>query len=248
MGTWQLIKTTALIVLFLTLGNLAGIAQALTISSGPEKTVFIELFTSQGCSSCPPAEKYLNSFKDHPQLWKKYVPLALHVDYWDYLGWKDSFASASNTMRQRQYARINSQRTIYTPGFFVNGKPWRRGFLSRDPDIGRAPAGTLKINLSGSVISASFMPVTRTNAPLVLNIAIVGMGFKTSIKAGEREGSRASHEFIQLKHLTSTSRDLKWELQLSEYDRQGANRLALVAWINKEDDPRPIQAAGGYLD
>jgi len=60
--------------------------------TGPQKTHLIELFTSQGCSSCPPAEAWLSKLKNEPGLWKNFVPLAFHVDYWDRLGWRDPFA------------------------------------------------------------------------------------------------------------------------------------------------------------
>ena len=61
--------------------------------SGPTRAHLIELFTSEGCSSCPPAESWLSKLKNEPGLWKNFVPLAFHVDYWDHLGWKDPFAS-----------------------------------------------------------------------------------------------------------------------------------------------------------
>jgi hypothetical protein len=217
-------------------------------SSGPEKTTLIELYTSQGCSSCPPAEKYLNSLKQHSQLWKKYIPLALHVDYWDYIGWKDRFASPDNTLRQRQYAQVNAQRSIYTPGFFVNGKPWRRNFYNRHPDTKHGKSGVLKINLQGNKLQASFNPVSASNAPLVLNVAIAGMGFKTEIEAGEREGSHTMHDFILLNRTQHKSTDLNWHVQLPKIDKKGASQLALIAWVSQQGDPRPLQTLGGYIN
>jgi len=236
-------------IIGLALSSLAFTAQvhAQKFSSGAEQATLIELYTSQGCSSCPPAEEYLNTFKQNSQLWKKYIPLALHVDYWDYLGWKDRFASPENTARQRQYAKVNSQRTIYTPGFFVNGKPWRRSFYSQSPDIGKQKTGVLKIDLQGQELNASFAPVSGSNATLILNIAITGMGFKTEIEAGEREGSHTRHEFILLNRTQHKSSNLKWTLQLPKLDKKGASQLALIAWVSKPNNPTPVQAVGGYL-
>ena len=226
---------------------------AQSFHSGPTQTTLIELYTSQGCSSCPPAERYLNSLKGHPQLWKQYIPLALHVDYWDYIGWKDQFAFAANTLRQRQYARINGQRTIYTPGFFVNGKPWRRRFYSRDPEVIKQDAGILKLVLTGDKLTGSFEPVatsayTKQAKTLVLNVAIAGMGFNANIEAGEREGSQPKHDFVLLSHSWYSSSDNKWSVMLPQYATKGATRLALVAWISRQDNPTPIQAVGGYLE
>jgi hypothetical protein len=89
---------------------LGGVAQA-------AETVVVELFTSQGCSSCPPADRILGELASEENV----IALALHVDYWDYLGWKDEFASPDNTKRQRAYARAKGERTIYTPQMVVGG-------------------------------------------------------------------------------------------------------------------------------
>lgn len=82
-----------------------------------ERLVVVELFTSQGCSSCPPADRFLGELAERSQI----LPLSLHVDYWDYIGWKDEFAMPSNTDRQRAYARAAGQRTIFTPQLVIGG-------------------------------------------------------------------------------------------------------------------------------
>jgi hypothetical protein len=79
--------------------------------------VVVELYTSQGCSSCPPADGYLAELVANPDV----IALALHVDYWDYIGWKDEFADPAFTERQKEYARAVGSRTIYTPQMIVNG-------------------------------------------------------------------------------------------------------------------------------
>ncbi|WP_096786402.1 thioredoxin family protein [Rhodobacter sp. CZR27] len=92
--------------------GLAGNAQA---QSHPG--VVVELYTSQGCSSCPPADEFLAALAADPRV----IPLALHVDYWDYIGWKDQFADPRYTERQKAYARAVGSRTIYTPQMIVGG-------------------------------------------------------------------------------------------------------------------------------
>lgn len=79
--------------------------------------VVVELYTSQGCSSCPPADEFMAKLVTNPDV----IALALHVDYWDYIGWKDEFAYAAFTDRQKDYARAAGSRTIYTPQMIVNG-------------------------------------------------------------------------------------------------------------------------------
>jgi len=86
-------------------------------SAQAQNAVVVELFTSQGCSSCPPADRILGELAEEDNV----IALAFHVDYWDYLGWKDEFASAEHTSRQRSYARAKGERTIYTPQMVVGG-------------------------------------------------------------------------------------------------------------------------------
>lgn len=86
-------------------------------AAADDRPVVIELFTSQGCNSCPPADALLGQLADRPGI----LALALHVDYWDYLGWKDAFANPAFTERQRAYARAAGSRTIYTPQMIIGG-------------------------------------------------------------------------------------------------------------------------------
>ncbi len=87
----------------------------------------IELFTSQGCSSCPPADAQLGKLRDRPDI----VALSFHVDYWDYIGWKDPYASPTTTARQHGYARVLRQRYVYTPEMVVDG-------ITHEPGVTRA--------------------------------------------------------------------------------------------------------------
>src|SRR6059036_4275966 len=89
----------------------------LTFQSSGKQPALIELYTSEGCSSCPPAETWLSRLKESPGLWRDFVPMAFHVDYWDYLGWRDPWAAQEFSDRQRAYAQSWRSRRIYTPGF-----------------------------------------------------------------------------------------------------------------------------------
>jgi hypothetical protein len=219
------------------------------VSSSTQATL-IELYTSQGCSSCPPAEEYLNSLKNHPQLWKSLIPIALHVDYWDYLGWKDRFASPVHTQRQRAYARVNAQRTIYTPAFFVNGKPWRRGFFNAAPEASTQQVGILQVAIEDQHISAKFTSHSQTSSkgPLNLHVALLAMELMTNIQAGENQGRASAHEFVSFKHVETSTADRRWKIELPRITPLPSKRYALVAWVSPINDPRPIQAVGGYLE
>lgn len=102
----------------------AGAAQAdpgCRASSGPEAPTVVELYTSEGCSSCPPADRWLSGLRGRSDV----LALAFHVDYWDRLGWPDPFAQPSFTARQWQLARRDGARQVYTPQVRVDGRDWR---------------------------------------------------------------------------------------------------------------------------
>lgn len=93
------------------------VSGAIPVAAEERAPVVVELFTSQGCYSCPPADKLLHKMGDHDGI----IPLALHVDYWDYIGWEDSFGDAAFSERQRAYAKAAGRRSVYTPQMIING-------------------------------------------------------------------------------------------------------------------------------
>jgi hypothetical protein len=224
------------------------IAGDLQLQSGPQRAVMIELYTSEGCSSCPPAEAFLNSLANNKQLWHRYIPLAFHVDYWDYLGWRDRFATHANSRRQRTYAQVLRARTVYTPEFFVNGKEWRRGFFGGMPPAATAQVGTLRVALHDNRLAATFAPQRGYTLPLQLHIAVLGMALPSDIRAGENAGRRTTHQFVVLAHTQVTSDKLQWQTSLPAIRKLlQPKRAALVVWVSKTDDPTPLQATGGFL-
>ncbi|MFQ3324005.1 MAG: hypothetical protein ACI90U_001830 [Pseudomonadales bacterium] len=108
---------------------LSAVTYSVEFKSGDKQVQLIELYTSEGCSSCPPADNFLTTFLDDPTLWHSRIPIAIHVDYWDYIGWQDRFASKENSARQRLHAQQGNVSQVYTPGFIVSGEEWRSWFL-----------------------------------------------------------------------------------------------------------------------
>ncbi len=221
-----------------------------TFSSGTSQTSLIELYTSEGCSSCPPAERWLNNLEDEDGLWTDFIPLALHVDYWDYIGWPDRFAQSDYTARQRQYAAEGGVRVVYTPGMFVDGQEWlgwRRGPVKDATD---AMPGVLSLQVSDNQIAVHFAPTRDNQAPLNVSIALVGMGLHTEVRAGENKGRELSHDFVALEvhsvTLESTSAGYKAITELPTSDIE-SERYAVVAWVTADDTQAPIQSVGGYL-
>lgn len=212
------------------------------------QTTMIELYTSEGCSSCPPAEARLNRYESDPELWKSIIPIAFHVDYWDYIGWRDRFASPLHGKRQSRYAKLNHQRTVYTPAFVINGKNWRPGLIfSNAPDKDAIRVGTLSLTISNKTLDAYFEPINKTNTPLLLNIAILGMDLHSDIKRGENSGRRAEHHFVALAQKHVLTDNMHWNTDIPSLQNIHAPRYALVAWISRPNHPAPVQAVGGYI-
>jgi len=173
-------------------------------SSGPQRAALLELYTSEGCSSCPPADRLLSGIASQGIGPERMVPLALHVDYWDYIGWADRFANPAFSARQRDLVRGAGGRTVYTPQFMLNGRDFRgmRGdTLTRGvDDINRKPAGadiklTLKQIAKDSIeIAVSAMPKTTGNA--VLYVALYQNDLSSEVRAGENSGVRLHHDYV----------------------------------------------------
>src|SRR4051794_24892196 len=188
--------TFLLIAIMSVVPALATRAADLTLESGRTRTHLLELFTSEGCSSCPPAEAWLSQLKDEPRLWRDFVPLAFHVDYWDRLGWRDPFASKQWTARQYDYSARWQSSSVYTPGFVLDGREWRE---RRIPAAANEEAGVLKIvSRDGDLISAKFTPSGRAAAAYDVHVARLVFNQNTNVKAGKNSGRKFPHDFVPL--------------------------------------------------
>src|SRR5512134_3098532 len=151
-------------------------AEQIQFQSATNRTELLELYTSEGCSSCPPAEAWLSRLKSSPRLWKDFVPVAFHVDYWDYLGWRDPFGTADYSERQRAYAAQWKSRSVYTPGFVLDGKEWR-GWFSRDdlPRVSNQPTGKLTASSDdGKRWLLRFEPIAANSSAFDFHAALLG--------------------------------------------------------------------------
>ena len=226
-------------------------SQEIKLSSGSTQTNLIELYTSEGCSSCPPADKWLNNLKNDPRLWKQVIPLAFHVDYWDYIGWKDTFAVPQNTQRQARYRQEGGIDTVYTPEIVNNGKEWRRWFGFRSiPESNEMP-GKLDVsivgNKDGTKINAKFLAKNVNQKNWKLNVALLGFGFETKIKAGENAGEALPHDFVVIGQKSQNSSNGSWMMDLPTTKHQ-AKRQGIAIWVSQIESLKPIQAVGGWLN
>ena len=224
---------------------------ATTFESGVTQTTLLELFTSEGCSSCPPAEKRLSQLKSSPDLWKKIVPIAFHVDYWDHLGWRDRFAQAEFTERQRNYAAAWREDSVYTPAFVSNGQEWRSWFNSNGPHVQSEKVGMLSVTLSDdNKVSGTFVSEGPKPRSLKLEVALLGNDLESDVKRGENSGRKLHHDFVvlQFAKIDMLNEGNRWTGTVSLSTKAETDKpTALAAWIKSDGTAPPIQATGGWL-
>lgn len=228
-------------------------AAAQSFDSGTGPVGLLELFTSQGCSSCPPAERWLSRLKGDSGLWTRVVPVAFHVDYWDDLGWRDPHANARFSQRQWQYQRSGAVSGVYTPGFVLAGHEWRDWTRAAAIELPAAgPPGRLQLDLGDAAAVARFSPAGNAGpGSYVLHLVRLGFDLETPVPTGENRGRRLREDFVALDWQSAPMqrRGATWEAEIG-FQRKpvaGSGRQALAAWVSTAADPRPLQALGGWL-
>jgi len=179
------------------LAHAAPATAACSVRSGPTVTPVVELFTSEGCNSCPPADRWISTLKIDPGV----VALAFHVDYWDRLGWKDRFASPAYTQRQAQTQASSGARFNYTPQVLLDGadrKDWQRIAAPLSAPQRQRPAARVDITLvrDAGRFSATVAPASGAPARLAAYWALTENNHSTAVKAGENEGVTLTHDHV----------------------------------------------------
>jgi len=231
-------------------------AEPAAFSSGPYRVALIELYTSEGCSSCPPADEWLGKLRDNPGLWKEVVPVQFHVNYWDNLGWKDRLSTPAFTAREYSYASAWGSRSVYTPCFVRNGVEWK-------PDWGAvggatAPMGTLSVEIGfDGACRVEFRPGPSAPASpdgqYEVHVALLGGGLSSKVTAGENNGATLKHQFVALGVADQVlAKDggaavFRSAFALPRPIAAAQVRRAVAAWVTPHGEMEPIQATGGWL-
>lgn len=221
-------------------------------SSGPARVAVIELYTSEGCSSCPPADRWLEALRNQRGLWRYFVPIGFHVNYWDNLGWKDRFAARQFTERQYALAAAWGSSSVYTPCFALDGREWHPGADLRAPE-GDSPGPLSVILGDDGICHVRFVPAAGAPAlALEVHVVLLGGGYASKVTAGENRGEVLHHEFVALA-LADARMPLEAgaamaELKLPVPANPGAERRALAAWVTRGGRLEPVQATGGWLN
>jgi hypothetical protein len=183
-------------------------ADECTYRTGARTVALVELYTSEGCSSCPPADRWISGFVSHPQL-ERFVPLSFHVNYWDDLGWKDRFADQRYTERQRALAKATGAREVYTPQVTLQGRDarnWRdeSSFAAEIDAVNKGPnRATIEVRpkaaVDGGVVAtatATILPGAPNADSLALLVALTQDGLSNKVTAGENKGETLRHNFV----------------------------------------------------
>ena len=223
-----------------------------TVTSGSSRASLLELYTSEGCSSCPPAEAWLSKLTPDARLWKDVVPVAFHVDYWDCLGWIDVFARPEYSERQRDYGMAWNAESIYTPAFVANGAEWSGWRDGKPWPSTTANDGVLRLDvLAGSTVVHYQPSGTKLHGKPAAYIAVLGMGMTRKITAGENEGQTQTHDFVamDLQRIALSEVGDAWVGQGTWQIVKAANpsRYAVAVWVD-DDGRAPLQVAGDWLN
>ena len=186
----------------------AGSAGECAAASGARRVPVLELYTSEGCDSCPPADRWVSGLPGRGLTPDRVVTLAFHVDYWNHLGWVDPYARAEFSERQRASARRNAARFVYTPQLVLSGKDYRRGLLNDDMQervaaINReAPPAMItlerKETAEGSIVASgkATVPQPERGGSMLAWLALYQNKLVTQVLTGENRGRRLEHDFV----------------------------------------------------
>ncbi len=185
-------------------------ADAATCSaeSGDRRIALLELYTSEGCDSCPPADRWVSGLAERGLGADRVVTLGFHVDYWNYLGWKDPYARAEYSARQQAASRRNQARAVYTPQLLLNGRDYRRGALREDfaDRVGvlnqAAPKAQISIRIADvpadalSIEGKAVVPDASGRGDARVYLALYENNLSSQVTSGENRGKRLRHDNV----------------------------------------------------
>ena len=240
-------------ILILVLVFFATELHAVEFHSGPKKVHLLELYTSQSCSSCPPAEAWLTKLKSSPKLWKDFVAVSFHVAYWNHLHWRDSFSKKEFSQRQRIYHH-KIKGGVYTPQFLFNGADFRAWRSTNTTALFKTTEnpGNLKVKLDPSFTTAEITFSSKeTFKELICFGAYIENGHPTKVSSGENRGRNLYQDFvvIDLFQAKSSLREQthSCELKVKINKAKIPQEQAFVFWLVDPLSYKVIQATGGKI-
>ena len=243
-----------------TFGRTAGVATPREPGSTP-RVVVVELFTSEGCSSCPPADALLKKLSEQPSMeGVQIVALEEHVDYWNHLGWKDPYSAAEFSQRQSDYSQVFGTDGVYTPQMVVDGQNefvGSRSVAAREAIQKAANLPKAELALIAGANTSPDKPVFEVQIKSLggisprgeteLWVALTEKGLQTDVKAGENSGETLKHAtVVRSLRKIDTLRDpagYNRQIQLAIEPGWKKDNLAVVAFLAEKDSHKIIGAA-----
>jgi hypothetical protein len=172
--------------------------------SGAKTAALVELYTSEGCSSCPPADNRLGHLDQVIGPAAEAVPLAMHVGYWDYIGWHDPYAKDAFVERQKWLVQLNHHRTVYTPHFFVAGSELalqEEGLGAEVRRVNAKPAEAeirvkADVDADGVLVVSADATARARPTPVALYLAVTESGLSSKVTRGENGGATLAHDHV----------------------------------------------------
>lgn len=197
--------------------------------TGATQNQVVELYTSEGCSSCPPADQWLSTQKANA-IAHNAVVQSFHVSYWDYIGWKDRFASPAYNARQRQIAAWNKSAQVYTPQIVRDGKSAQPFILKRNETPAQASIALMAAQKQNNY-SADIVP-NSPNKPWAAYWTLTEDGHTTKVKAGENSGELLKHDFVVRQYETVAQQTGRAKLNFAALPKESGftQRVNLVVY------------------
>jgi hypothetical protein len=223
--------------------------------SGPKTAALVELYTSEGCSSCPPADKRLSQFPSRDFSSEQVVPISLHVDYWDDLGWKEPFAQPQFSERQSWLVHANGHKTSFTPHFFVSGtevRDWRAGLDDQLKRVTVEPAHAgIRLHAEAAGPDAVAIAASATAPgfadPLALFVVLTEDKLTSSVSAGENRGITLSHDHVVRKWIGPIALNaggVDFKQTVTTGSAWNPARLGVAAFVQNLRTGQVLQAVG----
>jgi hypothetical protein len=245
----------ALPLMFLSAGEPRAADSAFAARSGEDKVAVLELYTSEGCSSCPPADRFVNGLPAAGYSPAQVIPLAFHVTYWDYIGWRDPYAQKAFDARQYAVAARQKRQGVYTPQLVLDGKNLRgTGDFAEQLRVlnAAAPAASIRVEGRGGDsllhldIDVRITDPARRGAA-ALYVARVESGLDSSVTAGENRGRRLRHDqvvrqWIGPLPLPAERADSRHSVTLDLPAAAGRGPTQLAVLVQNRDDGSVLQA------
>jgi hypothetical protein len=232
-------------------------ATTCTARSGERTTALVELYTSEGCSSCPPADRWLSGLGARGYAPERVVPLALHVDYWDYIGWKDPYAKRAFSLRQRKLTQLQRLALVYTPQVMLQGRDFRRwGTPAFDEAVAAINAQPAQVRIELAIHDAGPQGLdTHARVELLkrpaegeagLYLASYQNRLVSRVDAGENRGRVLEHDYVVLEWLGPFSLGEAGRLEerrvLPLLPGAGAADSGVVAFVQNRSSGEVLQA------